>query len=131
MELINTQEEIQKSIVRLKNGLGNDYNKAFLLKSDGIPVGVLRVRRTKYEKYSDCGELGAIYLLDIAKGKGLEKVLFENAVNELKKMGYNKMVNGCLQGNQSNEFYKYMGGKFIETNPFKIPNGQKLIENLY
>ena len=60
MELINTQEEIQKSIVRLKNGLGNDYNKAFLLKSDGIPVGVLRVRRTKYEKYFDCGELGAI-----------------------------------------------------------------------
>ena len=131
LELINTEEEIQKSIVRLKNGLGNDYNKAFLLKSDGVPVGVLRVRRSKYEKYSDCGELGAIYLLDIAKSKGLGRVLFEKAVNELKKMGYNKMINGCLQGNPSNEFYKHMGGKLIETNPFKVPNGQELIENLY
>ena len=46
-------------------------------------------------------------------------------------MGYNKMVNGCLEGNPSNEFYKHMGGKFIETNPFKVPNGQELIENLY
>ena len=125
LDLINTEEEIQESIVRLKNGLDNDYNKAFLLKIDGVPVGVLRVRRSKYEKYSDCGELGAIYLLDIAKGKGLGKVLFEKAVNELKKMGY------CLQGNPSNEFYKHMGGKFVETNPFKVPNGQELIENLY
>ena len=131
LELINTEEEIQKSIIRLKNGLGNKYNKAFLLKSNGVPVGVLRVRKPKYEKYSDCGELGAIYLLDIAKGKGFGKILFEKAISELKKMGYNKMVNGCLEGNPSNEFYKHMGGKFIETNPFKVPNGQELIENLY
>lgn len=57
--------------------------------------------------------------------------IIRKAISELKKMGYNKMVNGCLEENPSNEFYKHMGGKFIETNPFKVPNGQELIENLY
>ena len=128
LELINTEEEIQKSVIRLKNGLGNKYNKAFLLKENGVAIGILRVRKPKYEKHSDFGELGAIYLLDIAKGKGYGKILFEKAIFELKKMGYKKMVNGCLEGNPSNEFYKHMGGKFVETNPFKVPNGQELIE---
>ena len=51
---------------------------------------------------------------------------------ELKKMGYTKMVNGCLEGNPSNEFYKHMGGKLVKKIPFVVKNyGQELIENLY
>ena len=131
LELINTEDEIKKLIEKLKNGLGNDRNVAFLLKVDNKYVGILRVRESKYDKFSDCGELGAIYLLDEVKGKGYGKILYKKAIDELRKMGYRKMINGCLEGNPSNEFYKHMGGKMIETNPFKVPNGQVLIENLY
>ena len=54
-----------------------------------------------------------------------------SAINELKNMNYNKMILGCLSENPSNEFYKHMGGKLVDSNPLILPNGQKLKENLY
>ena len=130
LKLINTEEEIQKAIINLKSGL-KDESRRFLLKSDNQYVGILRVRKTKYEKYSECGELGALYLLDNTKGKGFGKILFEKAIVELKNMGYKSMIIGCLSENPSNEFYKHMGGKLVGTNPLILPNGQELLENLY
>ena len=41
------------------------------------------------------------------------------------------MVNGCLEGNVANDFYKHMGGKLVGTNLFNVPNGQVLNENIY
>ncbi len=130
LKLINTEEEIQKAIINLKFGL-NDNSRRFLLKYDNQYIGILRVRKTKYEKYSECGELGALYLLDNSKGKGFGKILFKKAKEELKNMGYKKMIIGCLMKNPSNEFYKHMGGKLVDTNPLTLPNGQELSENLY
>jgi predicted acetyltransferase len=130
LELINTYPEIQKAISNLKEGL-NDSSRRFLLKYNNEYVGVLRVRKTKYDNYSQCGELGALYLLDSVKDKGFGKVLFNKAINELKNMGYNKMIIGCLSENPSNDFYKHMGGEFVDTNPLTLPNGQELMENLY
>jgi len=130
LQFINTEEEIRKASNNLKNGL-NDDSKRFLLKFDSQYVGILRIRKTKYEKYLECGELGALYLLDNVKGKGFGKILFQKAVEELKHMGYKSMIIGCLVGNSSNEFYKHMGGKLVDTNLFVLPNGNKLLENLY
>ena len=130
LELINTELEIQKTISNLKEGL-NDSSRRFLLKYNDEYVGVLRVRKTKYDKYSECGELGALYLLDNVKGKGFGKILFNKSINELKEMNYDKMIIGCLSENPSNEFYKHMSGKFVDTNLLTLPNGQELIENLY
>lgn len=46
--------------------------------------------------------------------------------------GAYKMVNGCLDGNPSNDFYKHMGGKLIKKIPFIVKNyGQELVENVY
>ena len=130
LELINTELEIQKAISNLKEGL-NDSSRRFLLKYNDEYVGILRVRKTKYDKYSECGELGALYLLDAVKGKGFGKILFNKAINELREMKYDKMIIGCLSENPSNEFYKHMGGKFVDTNPLTLTNGQELMENLY
>lgn len=42
------------------------------------------------------------------------------------------MVNGCLEGNPANEFYKHMGGILIKTIPFHIKNYEKEArENIY
>lgn len=54
-----------------------------------------------------------------------------SAKEELKKIGYNKMINGCLKGNSANEFYKHMGGKLVDTGVFKVKNGQEIEENIY
>ena len=132
LEKINTDESIQALTEKLKGYVANDSEQFFLLRVNGKPVGVLCVRKPKYEDYQDCGELGAIYLLNCVKGKGYGKILFEYAKRELKKMGYNKMVNGCIDGNPSNEFYKHMGGKLVKQIPFVVKNyGQELTENVY
>ena len=59
LELINTEPEIQKAISHLREGL-NDSSRRFLLKYNDEYAGVLRVHKTKYDKYSECGELGAL-----------------------------------------------------------------------
>ena len=129
LELINQEEEIQKTINKLIDGL-KDGSRRFLLKEEDKYIGILRVRKTKYDKYSNCGELGALYLLDCAKKKGYGKILFKKAIEELVDMGYKDMVLGCLSGNPSNEFYKHLGGVFVDTATFSISN-QELIENVY
>ena len=129
LDKINTLEEIEKMKQNLINGI-NDGSKRFILKYDGKYVGLFRVRKTKYEGYESYGELGALYLLDEAKNKGLGKILFQEAVKELKKIGYNKMIIGCLEDNPSNDFYKHMGALFEKKNPIKIGE-QDLFENIY
>ena len=132
LEKINTDESIKSFTERLKGYVTDNSELHFLLRVEGKPEGVLCVRKSKYEDYQDYGELGAIYLLNEVKGQGYGKVLFEKAKEELKKMGFTKMINGCLEGNPSNEFYKHMGGKFIKQVPFVVKNsGQELVENVY
>lgn len=67
-------------------------------------------------------------LLAIIKVKVLGKKLFEAGISELKKMGFNKMIVGCLANNPSNEFYKHMGGRLIKTRIFEK---LQLPENVY
>ena len=130
LELINQEDEIQKEIQNLKEGL-NDNSRRFLLKVDDKYVGILRVRKTKYKKYSSCGELGALYLLDNVKNKGFEKILFNKAIKEPIDMGYKDMIIGCLVDNSSNDFYKHVGGEHVDNSPLKLPNIQSLIGNIY
>ena len=132
LEKINTDESINTYTEKLKEYVVNNPDHFFLLRVEGKPMGVLCIRNPKYEDYQDCGELGAIYLLNDVKGKGYGRVLFEYAKEELKKIGYDKMVNGCIDGNPSNEFYKHMGGKLVKKIPFIVKNyGQELTENVY
>lgn len=131
LEFINREEEINKLAERLKNSLNDSYKDAYLLKVNNKCVGILNLRESKYDEYTDCGELGAIYLLNEAKGQGYGKILVQKAISELKKKGFKKMINGCFEGNPSNEFYKHMGGKLVGSTLIKIPNGQELIENFY
>ena len=130
LELINTEEEINKNINRLKESLSSKDIKRFLLKVDDEYVGVVCTRKSKYDKFKDYGEIGALYLLDKVKKKGYGKILFNKAKEELINMDYNNMIIGCLKENPSNEFYKHMGGNIIDKSIFKIPN-QELEENIY
>ena len=130
LELVNTEDEINKNINRLKESLLDKDKKRFILKVDNEYVGVLCVRKSKYDKYQDYGEIGDLYLLNKVKHKGYGKILFNKAKQELIDMGYSNMINGCLKDNPSNEFYKHMGGILIDKDIFKIPN-QDIIENIY
>lgn len=79
------------------------------------------------DKYENAGEIYSLYILKEYHKKGYGKLLFNLAVNDMKKNNINKFVVGCLEGNPSNEFYKYMGGKYIGNNLFR----EKYLENIY
>ena len=104
------------------------FESAPVLEVDGKVIGFVNVGSTDEKEYDNCGELHAIYIINGYKGNGFGKKLINIGIEELKKMGYNKMIIGCLEGNPSNEFYKHIGGEFIKKRVFKKLN---LPENVY
>lgn len=110
------------------NKFNEKDNHQLVLEIDNKIVGFVNVGDTEDLNYENCGELHAIYIISDYKGYGFGKKLFEAGIEELKNMGYNKMLVGCLIGNPSNEFYKHMGGKLIKTRMFEK---LQLPENVY
>ena len=64
----------------------------------------------------------AIYVLKEYHGYGIGKELFKIAVNELKKMGFNKMQLECMEGNDTINFYKKYDGIVESQIDFPIKN---------
>ena len=124
-KLHETEEQRANDIY---NKFDEEDNHQLVLEVDNNIVGFVNVGDTDDTNYDNCGELHAIYILGKYKGKGFGKKLFEAGVEELKKMGYDKMIIGCLVGNPSNDFYKHMGGKLIKTRIFEK---LQLPENVY
>lgn len=110
------------------NNFDENDNHQFVLEVDGKVVGFVNVGSTDEKDYNNCGELHAIYIINGYKGYGHGKELYNAGVNELKSMGYNKMIIGCLVGNPSNTFYEHIGGKFIKQRIFE---NLQLPENVY
>ena len=71
-------------------------------------VGFVNFNITEDLEFTNCGEIIALYIISKYKGLGLGKKLVNEAINELKDMGCNKMIIACLKGNPSNEFYKHL-----------------------
>ena len=125
--LPNTEKERgEKSF----NKFDENDNHQFVLEVDGKVVGFVNVGITADEEYKNQGEIFALYMIKKYKGNGFGRKLTEIGIGELKKLGCTKMIIGCLEGNTSNEYYKHIGGRFIKTRIFRLPN-QELSENVY
>ena len=125
MNNLYTNEE-QRAIDSFNN-FDEENNHQFVLEVDNKVVGFVSVGITDDTSYSKCGEIYSLYIINGNKGYGYGKKLMKVGINELRKIGCNKMLIGCLHGNPSNEFYKHLGGKFIKTRVFQKLN---LIEKL-
>lgn len=129
------KKELNQNVQRLKEKFDQtkidepDY-KRFLLYVNNEPVGIFGICKSREEKYPNSGELCNIYLLNKAKKKGYGRILFERAIQELKKINYKDMIIYCIKENPTNEFYKYMGGKILYSKERNI-GGKDLIENVY
>lgn len=121
-------ETEEKRAINSYNKFNENDNHQLVLEVDNKVVGFVDVGSTDEMNYDNCSELHAIYIISEYKGQGYGKKLFEAGIQELKKLGYDKMIIGCLNGNPSNEFYKHMGGKLIKTRIFEK---LQLPENVY
>ena len=110
------------------NKFNEEDNHQFVLEVDNKVVGFVKVGTTDETDYENCGELHAMYIINGYKGYGYGKKLLEAGIKELKNMGFDKMVIGCLVGNPSNDFYKHIGGKYVKQRIFER---LKLPENVY
>lgn len=121
--LYNNEED---RVINSTNKFSEDDNHQFVLEIDDKIVGWINVGGSDYG--NDYGEIHAIYIMKGYQGNGYGKMLINEGIKELKSMGYNKMVIGCLEGNKSNDFYKHIGGKFVEQRIFEKLG---LPENVY
>ncbi len=104
------------------------YNHQFVLDDNGEVVGFVNVGRAFDEEFDGYGEIFALYIINGYKNKGYGEELFKTGISELKDMGFDKVIVGCLENNPSNEFYKHLGGKFIKKRMFEKIN---IMENVY
>ena len=129
------KNELNENVERLKKKFDKtkidepDY-KRFILYVNDEPVGIFGICKSRDNKYPNSGELCSLYLLNKVKKQGYGRVLFEKAKEELRKLNFKDMIIFCLKGNPTNEFYKYMGGKYIYSKERNI-GGRDLIENVY
>lgn len=103
-------------------------NYYFVLEVDNQVVGFVRFGKSEDKDFENCGEVIAFYVLKEYQGKGWGKRLFQEAINALKMMGFDKMIVACLKGNPTNEIYKHMGGKYIKDGVYERLS---LLENIY
>jgi len=92
----------------------------FVAEVDGKVVGICYYDNFKNDKYKDYGYLGAIYLLEEYQSLGIGKEMFKIAVENLIKMGYEKMYLECAVGNKHLGFYEYYFGNIVDTIDYKI-----------
>jgi GNAT superfamily N-acetyltransferase len=121
---LNEDERAERSY----NRFDEKENHQYVLEVKHAVVGYLNVGKSDDKEYTNCGEIHAIYIINNYKGNGYGKEMINAGINELKSMGFDKMIIGCLVGNPSNEFYKHIGGKFVKSRVF-----EKLLmpENVY
>lgn len=113
---------------KLFDKFDENNNYQFVLEIDNKVVGFVCVGATDEKEYENCGELHKLYIIKKYKGKGYGRKLFEAGIEELKSMGYDKMIIGCLKGNPSNEFYKHLGGEYVKQ---RVYRRLQLLENVY
>jgi len=110
------------------NNFDVNDNHQFVLEVNNKIVGFINVGKTDDENYLNCGEIFAIYIEEKYHNNGFGKKLIDVGIQELKEMGFDKMIIGCLKENSSNEFYKYIGGIKVKTRIYKKLN---IEENVY
>lgn len=115
----------KESSERLKNSINNQPHYYVLILQNKI-IGWIYFTLDS-DKYENSAEIQSLYILKEYQGNGYGKLLYNYAAERILKKGIRKLVIGCLDGNPSNNFYKYLGGKYIGNHLFR----EKYLENIY
>lgn len=95
-------------------------------------IGTSSYCKSRFEDYKDWGEIISIYFLPEYMGKGHGKYLLEQAVKELKAMGFKKVFLWVLEVNhRARHFYEKCGFKNSGEYMDNIIGGKQLRELQY
>jgi len=95
-------------------------------------IGTCGFCRSRWEKYSDFGEIVSIYFLPEYTGKGFGRIMLDKAIAELKKMGFESVLLWVLEDNATaRRFYEKYGFVFSGEYMNDVIGGKKLREMMY
>lgn len=120
--LLNSEKQ---SAVRLKNSINEQLHYYVLVLQNKI-IGWIYFTLDS-DKHESSAEIHSLYILKEYQGNGYGKLLYNYAVEIILKNKIKKVIIGCLDGNPSNNFYKYLGGKYIGNHLFR----ERYLENIY
>lgn len=97
---------------------------------DGEICGIAAGSRTREPETGFDGEILLLYVLQIAKGRGLGRLLLQYVCQNLLKNGISNTMLWVLKDNPSRGFYEYFGGKEFSTKTALV-GGIELMEIAY
>jgi ribosomal protein S18 acetylase RimI-like enzyme len=115
--------------------LSNPLHPAFLFVAEetetGEIIGFVSGRPEPESNPEYTGEVGAIYLLKQAQGRGTGRELLQAAAGELIQRGHLSMLLWVLRDNTTaRKFYEAMGGQYLREKSIEI-GSQTLLEVAY
>ena len=103
-----------------------------LLVEDGIFAGTACYCRSRWEKYSDYGEIATIYLMPEFTRKGHGTLLLSKCIEELKGLGFKNVLIWVLEDNfAARRFYEKLGFRLSEEYMDDNIGGKNLREIMY
>jgi len=117
---------------RWANRINREGMNNLVLIENGVIIGTASFCKSRWEQYNDYGEIVSIYFLPDYMGKGYGNYLLKKCVDELKSLGYDKMLLWVLEDNhRARRFYEKNG--FICSDEYIDDNigGKDLREVMY
>jgi ribosomal protein S18 acetylase RimI-like enzyme len=116
---------------RWREDLSSDQSYAYVAEDASQIIGFVNCMAERENDPQYTGEVGGIYLLKQAQGRGTGRRLMQTAAHELIQRGHSAMLLWVLKDNlPARKFYEALGGKCLREKPIQIGE-QSLIEVAY
>lgn len=99
---------------------------------NGLIIGTSGICRSRWKQYSDYGEIVSIYFLPEYMGKGFGNHLLKRCIEELKRLGFDRILLWVLEDNiRARKFYEKNG--FVCSDEYLNDNigGKEIREVMY
>ena len=106
--------------------------KNLVVTENGRIIGTAAICRSRWEKFSVYGEIVSIYLLPEYMGKGYGNRLLKRCIEELSKLGFDRILLWVLEENiRARKFYEKNGFACSEEYLNDNIGGKELREVMY
>ena len=100
---------------RWAGGIARPGMKNLVLTENGRMIGTSGLCRSRWEAHADFGEIVSIYLLPEYIGKGFGTCLLQSCIEELRHLGFTKILLWVLEDNtRARAFYERTGFRCAE-----------------
>lgn len=110
-----------------KNGMIN-----LVILESGLIIGTASICKSRWKQYNEYGEIVSIYFLPEYMGKGFGSRLLKRCIEELKKLGFDRILLWVLEDNiRARKFYEKNG--FVCSDEYLNDNigGKEIMEVMY